>query len=153
MIKLIIIHVLNTYWNIRCQQICKDPTSIGCSNDHMFCKECLNRYFGNNVAIKCCPTCKQTGLSKKTMRSDAFVLRLINALKVKCRLNHQNKDKSCEIKCEWIGSLGDLQNHIENNCPLLDVTCSDCDESMKRYELHKHDKKCPEKDILCELCS
>ena len=52
----------------------------------------------------------------------------INALRVKCELNHEYQQKSDPIKCEWTGTLGDHEN---NNCPLLEVECPDCNESMK----------------------
>ena len=89
-------HIQTQTTSIRCQCVCREPTDISCKNEHMFCKECLNQYFGNNVARKSCPNCQESGLSKRNIRPSGFARRVINALKVKC-----------ELECGWKGTLGD----------------------------------------------
>ena len=105
----------------------------------MFCKGCLNRYFQNNVARKSCPQCKESGLSKQTMKVSQFVTRLINALEVKC-----------ELECGWNGTLGDLQGHTMNRCPFLQMKCEKCDKYMKRAQLNTH--QCPKEKLECSKC-
>ena len=105
----------------------------------MFCKACLDKYFQNNVARKSCPECRQSGLSKQTMRSSQFASRLINALKVKC-----------ELECGWNGSLSDLQQHSINHCPLYQMKCNHCKNMMTRTQLDSH--QCPEEKIKCDKC-
>ena len=115
----------------------------------MFCKGCLDQYFGNNVSrCKSCPSCKQSGLSIQNIKPSLFVLRCVKALKVTCELNHNNKDESSPIKCHWNGSLGDLTQHIQNNCPLFELQCPHCGELMKRIQMDKHVEQC---EILKDL--
>lgn len=115
------------------------PTAIGCKNEHLFCKVCLDKYFINNISQKCCPQCKVNGLSKQTITEAQFVSRLVNKLKVKCKLG-----------CVWTGTLGDLDSHEKNHCLLFQVKCKHCEKYMSRSELMLH--ICPKEKIKCEKC-
>ena len=83
---------------------------IGCRNEHMFCKGCLDKYFQNEMVRKSCPICKEEGLSKQTIKVPQFASRAMNVLKIKC-----------ELRCGWRGTLGDLHQHKIKDCPLQGV--------------------------------
>ena len=82
------------------------------------------------------------------MKQNAFINRLIIALKVKCKLQHQQPSSNNEIQCEWTGFLGDLQQHIENYCPFYEIKCKECDKLIKRHQLDAHLTE----EIPCDKC-
>ena len=89
-----------------------------------------------------------------------FADRIIRKARVKCSMQlKQSNDKDEEdqddvlgldnIECKWKGQLGDLREHLENNCILAPVECKHCDEEFKRYEIKQHEEKCPEREVEC----
>eukprot|EP01084_Bolivina_argentea_P296168 510036_1 len=142
------------YLCVICQDVFKDATSIGCNEDHIFCKGCLDNYCRNKVNIQC-PSCRQTGLPKDGIRASKFADRIVRNLKVKCKLQYEQKvdfvyDHDFKrLSCEWTGELNKLDSHINDECPLLIIQCEYCKKSMKRYAMQKHDAICPEREILC----
>ena len=136
----------------RCQCVYKDATAIGCGEDHMFCKGCLNEYFKDRTNTRC-PSCRQGGLSTSTMKASKFADRIIRNARVKCELEYQ-QDNDNNHRCEWTGELSALSNHINHECSLFHMECEHCHTKMKRYEMKEHDKVCPEVPMQCELgCS
>ena len=67
---------------------------------------------------------------------------MINALRINCPLN-----------CGWTGSLGDLQGHKDNHCPLHPMECKHCYKSFTRFQLTVHETiGCPKQKIACSKC-
>ena len=141
----------------RCQCVFKEGTSIACSEDHIFCKKCLQRYYRNGANSQC-PSCGEDGLNESKMRPSKFADRIVGNLRVKCKLNYEQKKISTDNddvrECEWKGELGKLLNHINEDCPLFVMICPHCNGEKKRFEMKEHDDVCPEKLLRCELkCS
>ena len=97
---------------------------------------------------KPCPMCKKTPL--KTTE-DLFFKRKVLALKVNCR----NKLPGCE----WVGELGELDNHlkigsVEGRCRFVSVECPlKCDKHIQRRTLEEHkSSKCVKRPFTCKYC-
>eukprot|EP01084_Bolivina_argentea_P000117 220_1 len=137
----------NRYLCVICQCVYQKPYNIGCDNEHIFCKGCLDDFFVPNNVRKSCPSCRYSGLLKGNMKPSRSIQRLINSLKVKCPLQSQHNVN----KCIWNGDLSDLHQHINIRCPLGNMICDHCDQNIKRYQLRQHDTICTEKTIRCSL--
>ena len=149
--SIITLDIQNKYWYKRCQYVFKNAASISCDSDHLFCKSCLDEYFGDNE-LKSCPQCRQEGLNKNNIKLSQFNDRIINSFKIKCSLQMKEEEEKVAIgKCEWNGDLLSLDNHINNNCPLKLIKCKYCNKNKKRFQLEDHDKLCPLKPIPCLL--
>eukprot|EP01084_Bolivina_argentea_P214620 364352_1 len=122
----------NKYLCAICQCVYKNPYNIGCENEHIFCKACLDTYFIPNNSAKSCPSCRYQGLLKNNIKPSRFVQRLVNSLNVQCPMQLEQKDN--DNKCIWNGELSDLNQHVNIRCPLGNVSCSHCYETMKRHQ-------------------
>ena len=141
---------------IRCLAVFKDATSIGCDEEHVFCKSCLETQI-----LDTCPQCRQSGLDQSKMRPVKVLDRMIKKLRARCSLQYdesQNEDEEegdgeaegdTKTHCEWTGDLGDLPHHIKHHCALSPMVCAHCKEPKKRYQMAEHDAVCPEKKIAC----
>eukprot|EP01083_Nonionella_stella_P262309 892064_1 len=132
-----------------CQSVFMNPTSIGCRQDDMFCRECLEAYFADN-APKRCPSCRQRRLTKDNWRPCKYIDRIVQSEKVKCLL--QFTEKSEIYSCEWEGELIYLQKHITIDCPLYWMACDDCQHPIRRCDVQTHASICEEKELLCASC-
>ena len=131
------------------------PTQIGCVQDHLFCKECLDKYYENNT-IKSCPVCREEGLAKGQLRLSRSTERLLNLLQVSCPLQHKQNELDFYhlYECKWEGQFENLSKHIDENCPLKIIACQDCTEKMQRGQLRVHNDVCGDKLLDCKLgCS
>eukprot|EP01084_Bolivina_argentea_P291847 501646_1 len=147
----------NDHLCVLCKGVCKQPYDIGCENEHIFCKTCLDNYFilTPTNSTKTCPSCQSQGLTKNNIRRSRLSEKLINKLNINCPLQLK-QNEHCNVPfhntvCEWTGELKQLTEH-ENICELVHVTCDHCLQNMKRFELAKHDTICDEKAVPCELC-
>ena len=87
--------------------------------------------------------------SSYTLKSCIFFcegVRDINNLTVQC-----NNVKS---GCKWVGTLGDLDDHIMNKCGYTEVDCPymQCSVYVKRRDLDSHKKKCSKRNYACKRC-
>jgi hypothetical protein len=75
------------------------------------------------------------------LSSNLFVQGMVWRLKVKCR---QSEDG-----CKWTGELGidgrNLKAH-DASCSFKTVSCSQCEQEVKRADLPKHPFECPERE-------
>ena len=71
-------------------------------------------------------------------------MREIKAFPITCNINK---------KCEWEGTVGSLEEH-KTACKFALVPCPKLCNSVEfmRKNLHKHLKKCPNRDHECPLC-
>eukprot|EP01084_Bolivina_argentea_P047158 86883_1 len=86
-----------------CQCVYKEPYTIGCGNEHIFCKSCLDKYFIPINSTKSCPSCRHQGLLKTNIKPSLFVKRLVNSLKVKCPLQLKQNSNNNNNYCVWNG--------------------------------------------------
>eukprot|EP01084_Bolivina_argentea_P039337 72698_1 len=127
-----------------CQSVYIQATSIGCKQDHTFCRKCLFDYFKDSK-YKSCPSCRQDKLTKKHLRQCKNIDRILNSEKVMCLLEYQKQFEEKiddSIQCKWTGELINLSKHIIDECPLYMKVCKHCKKTFKRYEEKNHTKQC-----------
>eukprot|EP01083_Nonionella_stella_P142500 441059_1 len=92
-----------------CKYILKNPVSIDCRQEHMFCRSCLIQFFrtqrdrynstGYNIAP--CPQCRERVLEPQhEYKCSKYVQRIIRGLQVKCRLDYlecQRIPRDCHV--------------------------------------------------------
>ena len=56
--------------------------------------------------------------------------------------------------CDWMGGLGELEQHLSEKCELVFVDCQyNCGESVERRFLSKHTtNNCPKRPHSCDYC-
>ena len=57
--------------------------------------------------------------------------------------------------CDWVGELGDLQRHLTNKCPYVEVVCRHgCGRKYPRSVLLVHEKdECPSRPIEMKMAT
>ncbi|KAM0749654.1 hypothetical protein T439DRAFT_326533 [Meredithblackwellia eburnea MCA 4105] len=143
-----------------CQDVLKDPVSIGCVSDHLFCQECLK---DGSRQLVTCPNCREEVRSAQR-RPSTFVKRLVDRLRVRCGTDDRGgcgwtgplgdeHDLRCERRevhctnaggrCGWKGVWTDFQAH-EKECSFGLVSCprTDCHQSFLRREGDAHGEVC-----------
>jgi hypothetical protein len=102
------------------------------------CRACVNQ-----LAKKQCPICNAC-FAGSQLKPMPFVQGMVWRLRVKCR---QHEDG-----CDWTGELGvDSRNLKEHDaaCPLKLGSCSQCDQSVRRGDIQKHQlSQCPERQFI-----
>eukprot|EP01083_Nonionella_stella_P001186 3455_1 len=144
-----------------CKNILKNPVSIDCRQEHMFCKSCLIQFFRTlrDQYTAQCPQCREYVQDPEfyggEYKCSKYVQRIIRGLQVKCRLDYlecQRIPRDCHVRCEWVGELRLMDRHVVNDCPLSHTVCSYCGYGpIRRHEAQQHEGKCPRKPILCPL--
>ena len=137
-----------------CTKVLAEPHLAVCCGQH-FCESCLNEWFKKHHK-KSCPHCRAEGrdfnhVINKGLRSEIF------QLKIRCNNWYQGR------RCDWIGELGELKNHLESErgCGFVFVTCPNkCGEKMygsehqlRRMDLYEHLRsECSLRPYECEYC-
>lgn len=149
-----------------CNSVMQRPHS--CQDGHSFCYDCIAQWLRTSNT---CP-CDRESLSIGTLTFNRHLHSLITKMKVWC-LNHKFEDngevrkkrKAAEVSlkagydtstgCDWMGSLGELEAHLANDCGLTEVKCcfDGCDESMQRRNLEIHKEECNCRLFVCPHCS
>eukprot|EP01084_Bolivina_argentea_P018715 34824_1 len=152
-VDLFVNSTVNHFLCMKCHMVPQVPYFIGCDEEDLFCKPCLDNYFKPPNSRKECPKCGYQGLFKKDIKPSTSIKRIVISLKLKCPLqSQQNSNNNNGHKCEWIGELGNLDQHVNIECPLGNYNCNYCSENMKRYQSKQHDDICVEKPVACTLC-
>ena len=122
-----------------CLHVTREPVLTSCCGQH-FCQVCISRILTDN---KPCPFCKNTGFSTFF---DKKQKRKVLDLKVNCNEEAEG--------CQWVGGLGELENHLCENCQFVEVNCpNDCGLAIQRQLLAKHQTHdCPERLSNCQYC-
>ena len=112
-----------------------DPCQTSCCGQHIS-KQAADRLIRER---KSCPMCKEDGF---TAQQDKFFKRkFINTLKVHCP--HKKNG------CEWVGELGDLNNH-STPCPKRPWKCQYCGlESTFDVGTNEHTPTCVQYPLPC----
>ena len=75
---------------------------------------------------------------------DSRVDEIVLELKSRCPLSTRG--------CDWLGQLGDIEQHM-CVCEKLRIDCEiGCGEVLERWETDEHLKKCPLRGERCEFC-
>ena len=130
-----------------CLQVLKEPYQVNCCG-YAFCRSCVERIQRDN---KPCPCCNSERFDKF---EDKRLKRSLYAFKVHC----SNKEQGCQ----WVGELGQLDNHLNLNpskqdqlqgCQLSQIKCFHCSELFLRSDIEDHqNNQCPRRPFSCEYC-
>lgn len=118
-----------------CLSVFRDPHLTSCCGNH-FCEKCIT-----SIKPKRCPLCQETNFTTMLNKN---IDRAINGLKIYC----PNKQKGCG----WVGELKEVENHFGAICPYVQVTCSHCNQNIRRNKFSDHLTKCPKRPFVCEAC-
>ena len=127
------------YKCLLCLHVTREPFLTSCCGQH-FCQVCIGRILTDN---KPCTFCKEnsftTLLDKKQKRG-------IMSLKVYC-------EKKAE-GCQWMSGLGELEQHLGENCEFVEVNCPNkCGLAIQRQLLAKHQaNNCLNRPYSCQYC-
>ncbi len=130
-----------------CLQVLCEPHQATCCGSN-FCKSCISRIKNNSAP---CPLCND---SEYKIFPDKRLKRSLMSYKVKCK--HQAKG------CEWVGELGELMKHLNENptldarqsgCEHQEVKCTHCEELFTRKDIVNHEASCLFRPYVCEYCN
>ncbi|XP_003390492.1 PREDICTED: TNF receptor-associated factor 5-like [Amphimedon queenslandica] len=124
-----------------CTLVARDPRQVTCCSN-IYCKSCLDTLKEKGQGF-ICPTCRSS-LEGKYFK-DGRAEREIKSLKVYCT----NTDSGCQ----WMGTIKDIDTHLNNSCTYQLVPCTNCGAKMRRSKLMTHlINNCPKRMINCQYC-
>jgi len=143
-----------------CLSFVRNP--VQCENEHVFCEPCILKYLDIKQECACC----KTSLTKQSLRKlPRLVTSIMNELRVKCPmfLNQQLSSKENEedlystsppckiIICDWIGTLADINHHLDNDCEYCKRKCrwEGCTERLSPNDIRSHESNC---DYRIDTC-
>ena len=131
-----------------CLCVLREPYLVDCCG-YSFCRSCIETIKSEN---KPCPLC---AVQFTTCIPDKRLQRTLNDFQVYC--SHKGNG------CEWVGSLGNLTQHLNakplsegerlSGCQLTSVECKHCFDHVPRQDIVKHETMiCPQRQHSCEIC-
>ncbi|GAA5902435.1 hypothetical protein JCM8208_006888 [Rhodotorula glutinis] len=112
------------------------PPVVCCSSDHLVCQSCIGEMRQSDRPAVC-PTCRE-----------------VMAVQLKISLGFKRAIERygymCDREgCAWVGSVMDLEQHLENSCEYRKINCKLCAELILAKDLIAHGHSCPEVFIVC----
>ena len=130
-----------------CLLVLREPYQATCCG-YGFCRVCIERVRAENKPCPCCNAEKFDSFEDKGRK------RLLNEYQVHCT----NK----KLDCQWVGELGELENHLNSNppldkqlegCQLTQVQCLHCFQPIQRSDIGVHQNdQCLKRPFACEYC-
>ncbi len=122
-----------------CLHVTREPSLTSCCGQH-FCQACIQKILTDN---KPCPFCKSDSF---TVFFDKKQRRRVLDIKIYC-------DKKAD-GCDWVGGLGELEQHLGVKCQFVFVDCPhNCGEICLRKFLAVHKILfCPRRPHSCKYC-
>ena len=133
-----------------CLCVLDDPHIIDCKCGAIFCQPCIQPTLKDR---RPCPLCNCTfSLSIP----NPSVQRAINSLQVYCSFK--------EAGCEWVGELGTIDEHLNDDvksdtcknsgCPFLQLKCCYCNDNFQRQHVIEHETNdCLKRPYRCDTCN
>ncbi|GAA5846531.1 hypothetical protein JCM9279_006728 [Rhodotorula babjevae] len=112
------------------------PPVIACSSEHILCSGCVVLMRQGGVPPEC-PTCRE--VMPAAFKISLGFKRAVESYSYKCEMG----------QCEWVGSVGDVEQHLQNSCDYRLVECSTCALKTPAKHLAAHARECPEAFIFC----
>ena len=131
-----------------CLCVLREPYLVDCCG-YSFCRSCIETVKSEN---KPCPLC---AVQFTTCIPDKRLQRTLNDFQVYC--SHKSDG------CDWVGSLGNLTQHLNaephsegerlSGCQLTAIECKYCFDHIRRQDIVKHETMiCPQRPTSCEYC-
>ena len=132
-----------------CLCVLDDPHMIDCKCGASFCQPCIQPTLKEK---RPCPLCNSPF---SLFIPNPSIQRAINSLQVYCSFK--------EAGCEWVGELGEIAEHLNDDtesynykssgCPFLRLNCEYCKEEFQRQDVFGHElNKCLKRPYICDLC-
>ncbi len=120
-----------------CTGVYNNPVVDGCG--HVFCSNCINLSLTKSVY---CPI-SYRDISKDSCHQIPFISSIISKHII-----------NCKNKCGWKKQLGSYQQHLDEECPNILLSCkySNCKECYLRSEKDFHETTCEWRLIECLYC-
>ena len=128
-----------------CLQVLREPYQATCCG-YSFCRACIERIKARDVLCPCCKSNRFDHYPNKGLQ------RSLREFKVYCS----------NTGCQWVGELGQLDNHLNLNpsqqnqlqgCYLSQIKCLHCSELFLRFYIEDHqNNQCPRRPFSCEYC-
>ena len=133
-----------------CLCVLDDPHMINCPCGAIFCQSCIQPILKD---YRLCPLCNS---SFSLSIPNPSVQRTINSLQVYCSFK--------EAGCEWVGELGAIAEHLNDDiesdnycssgCPFLQLNCCYCMEEFPRLHVLEHEtNECLKRPYKCDTCN
>ena len=121
-----------------CHDVFLEPVCLACY--HVLCKKCFKKRTKRKTPT--CPLCK-----KALCLGDQSV-------DGKWRQQYESLQVNCPKGCEKVLSLGNLNDHCSNHCPLTFTVCVNggCNRKVRRRDLPLHLQHCDFRVVQCEGC-
>ena len=150
-----------------CLKMLRNAQLTVCCGQH-YCHTCLEQWLSSKLqrAAKTCPHCREEDFQSFPNKA---MMREINEFGIHCI--HKSKG------CEWVGELGDLNDHLESDkgCGYVTVKCTyhgyisrlawtgvrlelqsertECNAAMERHNVMKHqENECLYRQYTCQYC-
>ena len=107
-----------------CLMLFDSPHRTKCG--HVFCGRCIRGWIGENPA---CPACRAP-VAADDLAPDRFAGAIVENLPSYCQLRSAG--------CPWVGTHGEVHQHLASSCAYVTVACPECDEEMPRHALAAH---------------
>ena len=130
-----------------CLQVLREPYQATCCG-YSFCRVCIERIKARHAPCPCCKAVKFDHYPNKGLQRSLY------EFKVRC--------SNIEQGCQWVGELGQLDNHLNLNpsqqnrlqgCQLSQIKCLHCSELFLRFYIEDHqNNQCPRRPFRCEYC-
>ena len=160
-----------------CYKVFRNPFLAVCCGQH-YCEVCIKKWREEKTA---CPHCREDGFQVVINRGK---VREVKALGIYCinsrqqreanRDQHEEREeigdeidglegREDEDGCDWVGELGDLEDHLNANptpltqlkgCLFVELECKFCQHKIVRSCLREHqDNVCLLRDYICPYCN
>ena len=116
----------------------------------VFCKGCIKEVLQKKSV---CPTCKK---EEPKCFPDKRVKQTLHGYRVTCG------ERSSRSVCDWVGQLGQLDNHLNldpppekqlKGCRFAEIKCKFCHKLFLRQQLNNHQlRDCPKRPFKCKHC-
>ena len=131
-----------------CLLVLREPYQVTCCG-YSYCKICIQQIQADK---KLCPTCNGEDFS---VFPDKRLQRSLYGIRVRCTYQKEG--------CSWIGELGELTKHLNEDpelgehclvgCDFAKVECIHCSEHFQRRFVANHQlNECPCRPFSCEYC-
>eukprot|EP00899_Mesostigma_viride_P002158 jgi/Mesvir1/11943/Mv00274-RA.1 len=130
------------YVCILCKGLMWDPVEGPC--EHSMCRACIEPWLATEET---CPHCHEPLALNALRQAHRFFRMTLESLVITC----ENRLHGCEATPR----LGDLRQHLGNDCGAVIVECSHegCNEKgIRRRDLAGHEGRCPHGRVACPQC-
>jgi hypothetical protein len=136
-----------------CKNVAIDP--VACNKrecENIWCSVCIKET--QNVQCANCNT------PVANMAVSPLIRKVIDSKLIACPMGPYDKETPLKRRrnqdsaiCGWTGTLGNLRQHIEDDCRLVVIHCMQCECAILRGDKSAHELECSGRAIPCQYCN